>query len=118
MESSVTSIGPSSNSPVDIGASGGEFVDDGAGIAGEAGSPDPAETDAAKTDATTGDVAAATTGSAGAPAGSAFASMAAIAARFNAGRVPVSPASRLANVSSLSTGTSMVSGITRGAEMR
>ena len=38
--------------------------------------------------------------------------------RVGAGRAPVSPASRFAKVSSSSTGTSMVCGTTRGAEMR
>ena len=101
MESSVTSIGPSSNSPVDIGAGAGRRSADSAaaGAAGAAGA-----------------------GGATAPAGSGMAvtgsAFAAIDATFSAGRVPVSPASRFANVSSLSAGTSMVSGITRGAEMR
>jgi hypothetical protein len=89
--------------PVDIGAicafgSGlaGAAGETGAGAAGAGGATTPADSGIAVT-------------------GSAFAT---IDATFSAGRVPVSPASRFANVSSLSAGTSMVSGITRGAEMR
>ena len=115
IESSVTSSGPNSNSPVSIGGSGSALAGFSAfpafsafattGIASGAATG----AGAADTGSTTGTSAGATT------TGSALATK---AATFRAGRVPVSPASRFAKVSSSSTGTSMVSGMTRGAEIR
>jgi hypothetical protein len=95
-ESSVTSSGPSSNSPVSAAG-------------GAAGGTGLAAAEAVATGAAT-DVAAGTDGVSAFCTGTGSVRAAA--------RIPVSPASRRANVSSSSTGTSIVCGTRRGAEMR
>jgi hypothetical protein len=99
--SEVTSSGPSSNSPVMI-------------CAGGAGA---ADVTVMKGSGTTGCSAVPASSPGDAVIGGFF-SIAATVSAVSAGREPVSPARRRANVSSFSAGTSMVCGTRRGAEMR